>query len=126
MDIKMKKSLLEECIEKIKSANRYLDVFGDAGKYYFRGQFKREIKWVPPDTPERDMPGYAIEFYKQKPSKKEFFEDRPWLPKDEALYIQYLKDRLDLRNEYAREVYQHDSKINRNEAYKIFKLKKDS
>jgi hypothetical protein len=119
----MEQPLLDKWIESLKKLNRDSDIYSKAIDYYLL-RFSRETSWAPPDTPEREMHEYVRNFYKSKPSNEEFFEDRPWLPKDEALYIQYLKDRLALTNEYAREA--SEDNISDCEAFRRLNRKKNS
>jgi hypothetical protein len=121
----MEKSLLGKCIENFESFKRDVNLVLKS-KDYYSGRFRSEIKWVSPDTPSSSMPPLNRTFFNQQPSEKEFFEDRPWLPKDEAVYIQHLKDRLALMNEYRREVKEHDSNLPSDVAYEMLKRKKNS
>ena len=45
-------------------------------------------------------------FYKERTSKEEFFLDRPWLPKHDYLYEEYIKEDFRLKDVEIRKKHQ--------------------
>jgi hypothetical protein len=64
--------------------------------------------------------------YKIPMTKDEFFEDRPWLEKDEKLYDEYLKEDIRLKVEMRKEKIAFWKKYSLEEVFRLFIAKKNN
>ena len=65
-------------------------------------------------------------FYKPRTSKKQFFNDRPWIRRDPSLYEDYIREDFRLKNEEIRRKKKEYSQIPNGEIRKLFYIKKTS